>query len=88
MHTLFPLLDWKFKLSVSSPGYNTSQTSYLAMRDSAALMLPARCSRRTAASHSSAVCGFFNRACMHGSSTSEHDTLASQLDISCKALSC
>ena len=39
--------------------------SYLAMRDSAALMLPARCSTRTAASHSSAVCGFFNRACMH-----------------------
>jgi hypothetical protein len=35
----------------------------LAIRDSAALMLPARCSTRTAANHSSALWGFFSRAC-------------------------
>ena len=44
------------------------------MRDSAALMLPARCSTRTAASHSSALCGFFSRACnAHVSSEGSSD---------------
>ena len=69
-------------------GRLSCRSLYLAMRDSAALMLSARCSTRTAASHRSAVCGFFNRACMQGSNASGDNTSPSQLTSSCHAASC
>ena len=52
---------------------------HLAISDSAALMLPARCSTRTAASHSSALCGFFSRPCTPPVQLSAHTVLTRAL---------